>query len=612
MNQADSGTGRWREEIWPVAILFVIPALYFFSYFNRFAGLRSGNGEFGGGVALLTGYLPYRDFFNAGPPLNMMKAAGELWLFGKFLIVTRTCAVLERLAIAVILYAWLRRTFSAWASCMAALVTIIVSAGDRTDPLASYNHDAILFAMLCGFAASVSLERPRLRDAATLAFASGLAAGLSVLTKQTVGLGTAVAIVVTGTAACWRLFGFRRCGAWLALYIAGLVAPILVVGGYLAHLGVLQACLHMMFVAGPHAKATTPGMFVLREIGIASTVYRFWFFLGLLGLVLGAQVIWSGLHNPEPAEDAGKKEWRLLALGCLAVVGIAGGLSLTSLPALHEFSKSSVYLTFLGTTFFGLALADTGLRGRSASSRRVWQMLLLAATGWSVAFTLSLSWPAFEAMTLPGLGLLLAAAVDGAQFRGRAVLYCVMAAMVFLAVREKLDDPFAFDFQDEPAVRFATQRSALPALMGMRLPAETVRLLDETAPAMQAAATSHAPVFAYPEMGILYSLSGGKPPTFAASHNVDVVSDDLAREDTARLLQNPPAVILYARPDEAALRAQDVLWRDGRPSGQRDLVAALDRLVAHDQPADTFLLRAGDPAIRLYFRRDPAGRSTSP
>ncbi|HTW48342.1 MAG TPA: hypothetical protein VMD92_10345 [Acidobacteriaceae bacterium] len=593
-------------------ILLILSALYFFSFFNRFAGLRSGNGEFGGGMALLTGRLPYRDFFNAGPPLNMMKAACELWLFGKLLIVTRTCAVLERLTIAAILYAWLRRTFSSWASCIAALVTIIVSAGDRTDPLASYNHDAILFAMLCGFAAGLSLERPSLRNMIVLAFASGFAAGLSALTKQTVGLGTAVAIAVIGTAACLRLLGLRRSSAWLAFYLTGISVPILAVAAFLAHLGVLSAALHMMFVSGPHAKATTPGMFVLREIGIASTVYRIWFFLGLAGLVLGARVIWTGLHNSQPAAEAEKSHWRWLTIGGLVVVGTAEVLALTSLPALHDFSKSSVYFTFLGTTFFGLALADIALRGRSDSGRRIWQMLLLAATGWSVAFTLSLSFPAFEAMTLPGLGLLLAAAVDGAQMRSRVVLYCVMTCMVYMAVREKLDDPFAFDFQDEPPVRFATHRSALPALRGMRLPEETVQLLDETVPAMQAAAASHEPVFTYPEMGILYALSGGNPPTFAASHNIDVVSDDLARQDAARLLQNPPAVILYARPDEAALHLQDVLWRGGKRSGQRDLVAALDRLVGHDIPADTFVLRTGDPPIRLYVRGNPRRQPSGP
>ena len=133
-------------------------ALFFFSFFNRFAGVRSGDGEYAGGVALLAGRLPYRDYFTAGPPLNQLKSAVELAVFGKALIVSRAAAVVERLGIAALLYCWLRRSFSRHAAAVAAFVTIVVSAGDRTDPLASYNHDAILFAMVCGYAASLALD----------------------------------------------------------------------------------------------------------------------------------------------------------------------------------------------------------------------------------------------------------------------------------------------------------------------------------------------------------------------------------------------------------------------------------------------------------------------
>jgi hypothetical protein len=45
---------------------------FFLLYWNRFAGLRSGNGSFNGGMNFLSGILPYRDYFTAGPPLNQI------------------------------------------------------------------------------------------------------------------------------------------------------------------------------------------------------------------------------------------------------------------------------------------------------------------------------------------------------------------------------------------------------------------------------------------------------------------------------------------------------------------------------------------------------------
>jgi len=600
MNNPSRG---WRSEIWPLGIILISAALYYFSFFNRFAGLRSGDGEYSGGLALLSGGLPYRDYFSAGPPLNQIKSAVELALFGKALIVTRTCAVLERFVIAGVLYAWLRRNFGCWASSLATIVTLIVSTGDVTDPLASYNHDAILFAMLCGFAASVSLESRRCRNELVFALCAGTSAGLSALTKQTVGLGTAVAVVVIAGAACAKIHGFRRFAGWLAAYGMGFAAPVLIVAGYLAHLGVLHSCLQMLFVTGPQAKAARPGMFLGREILIAASL-AIWVLAAVIALLLDRRAIWRSFNAEAPKEDPTASPWRLLAMGSLLVIGVAELLALTSLPVLRDFSKGSVYFTFIGTGIFGFLTVICGLRRPAFSGLRMWQLAVFAAVGWSVAFTLSLSWPAFEAMTLPGLGLLLAATVEGARPFGRRFSYVVMAIMVFMAVREKLDLPFGFDGLNEAPVRFSTVKSDIPALRGMRLPAETERLLDETVPAMHSANAAHAPVFTYSEMGLLYALSGGHPPTWSGSHNIDVVSDALAQQDAERLLRNPPAVILYERRSDAALHIEELVWRDGKRSGQRALIAALNTITANYRLVDTFHMLPQDPPIELYIRKD--------
>ena len=52
-----------RSDLLPIFILLLLSSLFFFSYFNRFAGIRSGAGEWSGGIALLSGILPYRDYY---------------------------------------------------------------------------------------------------------------------------------------------------------------------------------------------------------------------------------------------------------------------------------------------------------------------------------------------------------------------------------------------------------------------------------------------------------------------------------------------------------------------------------------------------------------------
>jgi hypothetical protein len=599
--------GGARAELWPMLVVLFLAALFFLSYFNRFAGIRSGDGEFSGGMAFLRGWLPYRDYYTAGPPLTQLKSAIELALFGKALIVTRACAVVERLAIAALLYIWLRRSFSQWAAAIASLTTIILSAGDHTDPLASYNHDAILLAMLCGFFATLALEKHRAHSFAALSVCAGIMAGLSSLTKQTVGLGVAIGVMVIGALACWHVWGRRRSLFWLAAFGLGFSIPVVALGLYLKHVGLLAACLQMLFVSGPQAKASHPLAFAVREWRVLVDNPTWWS-PALLGIAVSARTLWRGLSRDEDSNQTEQRIW-LWVLGVgIVLFGIAKLLASTEIHAVRDSAKCTVYYTLVMTAIYGLGAIVFALRERGRLSERAWKIALVATVGWCVAITQSLSWPVFEAMLLPGLGVLVAAVIDGARSWGVRFTMLVVASLSMLQVWEKLDLPFSFKAEDEAPVRMATVESAQPMLRGMRLPAETVRLLDKTVKLMQ----GHGPVFTYPEMGLLYVLSKENPPTFAGSHNIDVVSDTFMREETARLERTPPAVLLYARPTETELKSEEQVWREGRRSGQRDMIAMLDTLAARYILVDTFVLRTGDDPIRLYMRPEAGTQAGAP
>src|SRR3954471_17142700 len=120
---------------------------YFYFFWNHFVGFRSGGGDFGGGMEFLSGRLPYRDYFTASTPLTIFKSAAVLSLFGKAYIVTRAFGVFERVCLGILMYLWLARLFRPTHAAFAAFVTLVVSSGDLADPIASYNHDAILLAV---------------------------------------------------------------------------------------------------------------------------------------------------------------------------------------------------------------------------------------------------------------------------------------------------------------------------------------------------------------------------------------------------------------------------------------------------------------------------------
>jgi hypothetical protein len=90
---------------------------------------------------------------------------------------------------------------------------------------------------------------------------------------------------------------------------------------------------------------------------------------------------------------------------------------------------------------------------------------------------------------------------------------------------------------------------------------------------------SNDTIFTFPEMSLIYALADRRPPTWSWSHNIDVVNDRFAREEAGRLRERPPAVIVYSPPSEASLSLEELAWRQGERSGQRDLIDAVESIV---------------------------------
>jgi hypothetical protein len=581
-----------------IPALVGLTLLFLLSFFNRFAGLRSGDGEYSGGMAFLRGLMPYRDYFTTGPPLNVVKSALLLKAFGGTLIVSRAAGVLERLLIALVMLRWLVQLFRPWHALVATVVTMVVSTGDPTDPIASYNHDAILFAMIAGLAAGLVLEGGSRRRTILLAILSGASAALSLLTKQTVGLGAVVCVAVAGAILLAKTDGVRRAGIFFAGYAAGCAMPLAATALWLWRTHVLHAFIQMLFVTGPKAKAGHASDFLIREMMVALINWK-----RVIAAVIGLALSWQAIRRGLKAKDPRVASWRAQVIWVAAGVAIIGGAELlqhSPLPVLRNFSKCSTYYVLAGLTIW--LASQMVWFFRSGITRRQAEAILFAAVAWSIAVTLSLSWPAFEPMTLPGLGFLLAATLDGVRDRFRWFPLLIMAAMIFLQVREKLAGPFGFGHQNEAAVRFANTASVEPQLRGMRLPAPMVQFLDDTTSLVATQTRPGDTIFTYPEMGLLYPLTGRQPPTWAGSHNIDVINDAFAHEEAERLTRARPAVIIYCRLPEAALEADEREWRGGRRSGQRDIIAAVEGLVAGYRLAGTYDVAPGDPPVDVYVR----------
>jgi hypothetical protein len=338
--------------------------------------------------------------------------------------------------------------------------------------------------------------------------------------------------------------------------------------------------------------------------------------LGLIGFCICCVAVhWAGRRTGEPQDTTRASWFQLLGILWLGLGAIAVSFKvphnlldryLLDSPVgtvIDSFRivRSLIFLVYLGSALLGLFY---WLRffSKPGLSRRQSQFFLYIAVSFSIAFMLSLSFPAFEAMTIPGLGLFLAALLEETSGWRKYMIYTLCTALLIFEIQLRLDVPFAFAGWVEPPVAFANQTSTLPELKGMRLPKTTVDFVDNTVRIIQQNSSPTDTIFIYPEFGFLYGASHRMPATFSGSHNIDVVPDALAREEAARLLRHPPAVIIYGAEADSFTIGQEILWRNSKPSGQRAIIAAVKTLAAKYKEVSRFIPFGHLGYVHVYVR----------
>jgi hypothetical protein len=549
----------------------------------------------------LQGLRPYRDYFTAAPPVNVLVSAGVLALFGKTVAVIRAYGVFERLVIATILYLWLARFFRVSSAAIATITTMVISAGDPSDTFSSYNFATILFGSISGFAASFYIDRrTQSWRAITLAICAGISAGLAFATKQTIGIGITVAVPCLAAVCAFKLSGFRKAGLFLLVYAAGWG---LAAGGillWLADLGILHEFFVDVFFKGPSAKASNPFDFVIRAARVAYHQLLPWL-AGCVSLLLLVPAFNRVIQGKRPAREQRRSLW---VLGVLSIAAIALGafLSYRGVYALGALPNYPIYYGFYGSALLMLIIAVSALR--HVLTERQAQLFLLAGVSFAIAFMLSLSWPALDGMLYPALGVVLAATLDGLQSKWwQYLVYAVCGILLIAETCDRLNRPQGFHEWVEPPVWEATAASTVPELSGLRLPPTVVRFIDTTVDIVALHSTSKDTIFVYPEMGVLYELAHRRWPTETDSHNIDVINDEFARQEARRLLQARPAVIVYYRVPEVDLHGDELYWRHGKRSGQRDLIKAVETLISQYQLAGTFHIPPNPMPLMVYVRQ---------
>ena len=358
--------------------------------------------------------------------------------------------------------------------------------------------------------------------------------------------------------------------------------------------------LQQIFVKGPSAKAGAPTDFLVRAVRVTSgnSLLLSAFVLALL-LVVPVAVIAAGSleRSAEPRSEPRHMMFAFVASAASIVAGTFAAYAW--IPAPVTLLKSAIYLTLFACAALS---AWSGYRLLFKPGERTAQACLISTVGFVCAFMLSLSWPVFEAMLIPGIGLVMAALLDSVRHTARKVAYVAAVVLLFTSAGFKLEWPYGFTDWFEPSVMGATASSTLPEMRGFRLPRSEVDMIDGATAIIRSRSTPQDTIFTYPSMPIFYWLSGRWSPTYAGDHNIDACPDEVARQDARRLLRARPAVILYYRQQPERLQYEEMLWRGGRRSGQRDVIDAVESLVRGNKLAAAFPAPPTKLTLEVYVR----------
>lgn len=579
---------------------------YCLLWWNRSFGGGSDGVLFYMGEQLLKGKIPYRDFYLVIPPWTVLKSAAIISLAGDYLINLRAFAIFERVALAVVIYLWLSRLFRVSYAILGAFLSVVIFTGDIADSLANYSSDGSLWTVAAGLAASVGLSRVGWSRLA-LAGLSGFFAAMTLLTKQTTGLGVTLLIPLLIALIPARRNQWRTASSGMAAFAAGWLIPSAVFLSWLDHHHAVPQFVDEVFRSGPSSKGplltvlTRPLFSTFSDTGsLVQAVVA-------VLLMIGFFIPWREFRVGQSLSAAGAQGVAISIGGTTAALAVGIALCRTSAfstatPAVLRIPQlMASYVAFLGSAAIFVWLGLRWMTRRLEEGQE--ELLLLSGVSLSLAYMYSLSWTPYECMALPGIGVVTCLALSGLKRVGRAALMTLAAAMISLAVTMKLLVPFLWVNWSEPAVTAPRSASSILALRGFNLSQKSSSDLARIIGAIERNSFPSDTVFAFPYYAQFYVLSHRNPPTFAYAHWLDVVPDKDARKDADLVRRARPAVLVFLdMPDLSFVGGERTFRAAGQSSGQTYMLETLRSMAAGYNLVDSVPIDRLGENILIYAR----------
>ncbi|MDB5896193.1 MAG: hypothetical protein JWQ88_3724 [Rhodoferax sp.] len=578
------------------------------------------------------GAVPYRDFPLLLPPLYPMLMAAFQWVFGTALLPLHVLGVLLTGLLGLALFQVLRNLFPVWAAGIAAAVGLLYYQSGNAFIGYDFTQLVTVF-MLAGTA--LLLQWTRLQFAGAPAaepsarrylLLAGVSFACALLTKHS-NAGMVIAVIgVAMLVITVRIHGLRAYAplGWLSL---GGAIPLCATLAALALFDALQPFVQNVLVDAAGAKGGLAAALGNWFHGVytewASFSHHALLLLKLLAYwaaasagLLGVCLLWRR-WRPASRSDRG-----------LAIVGAGGALLLTALVLVLYFrgcgrcgepefmgmavlNRAILWSVLLYSFGGALALLVFLVRPRRLTAAAVLVLWLGLGLTWGNGTSAGLS----EISAFLGVAVLAGAwfAVAGPTVLPALVPAALLLSFAAYLVEHKFRDPYYWWSIESPDVRKVQCASVEGVLHGLCVPPAKAQGLATITGLVREHSRPGDPIYVFPHMPVFHLLTQRPPFHGAVVSWFDFMSDRQASTVARDMSAAPPAVLVIAQLPELVFSTHERLFRAGGRMGQRDIIAAIDALVANGSIREVGRVKDLDKLeVIVYARAGAAGVPIAP
>jgi hypothetical protein len=585
--------------IFPLAAIILLGWLMWAIY-NRYFPIQEGWMQY---YALITnkGGLPYKDFYYFTQPIPLFISQGIL-KFGNDFILYRYYGMIERTISILAIYYLLSKHFSPTSTFIAVVASAFMYQSFKIDVLYNYFQTTQLFFLL----SLICLQRSSGSKHAWLYdFLVGLLASLAFFSKQSSGLLVALFLLFMMV---WNL-SVKSFVMRVLCFLFGWGIPTSGILFWLIKNHIFYDYLNQVF-GGVSSKGSLVDILFALWVRNSALMYYSVVLLGLLILFL----LWKykkfdiNIITRSPSELSQYNYFLLFIFPAFMIGGFILGANLQIKYFINLLE--SHYLSFwLYFTFFLITIAAIVIGLRWISRKKLpfsksLSELVLASFIWTYSAGLSGQLEIYA--TLLGTALVLAFLLDRVQVKWKHYYFFLISTsclVVLLCVTGKTQIPLSWWGWMEYG-HSENVTSAIPALKGFRLSTATVGIYDQIYIDIMNNTNSSDYVYTFPFIPFFNYVTGRVQPTFSPVHYFDVCPDYIAVLDAAKLLENPPRMIIYMEIPEPVFRFHELSFRNGQPSGQRSLVAAINDIIEkyNYRKIDSFVTPGWDWPIYVWLK----------